>query len=156
MPKMLRVLVGDPNRDLVATTAQLLRCWGHDVRVALDGPTVLDVARWYQPEVVLMDLCLPGLDGYQVAQRLRQQEGLANVLLAAVTGYGTEPYRRRGREAGFDYHLLKPVDPEMLRQLLEARARSTASARAARAVAAAPRSRNNSLPSLGRTLLTVA
>jgi CheY-like chemotaxis protein len=121
MHRKLRVLVGDSNVDLVQSTALLLRCWGHDVRVAFNGPAVLDWARSYRPDAVLMDLCLPGMDGFHVAQHLRRQDSLANLLLVAITGYGGEPYRRRAQEAGFDYHWLKPVDPEVLQRLLECR-----------------------------------
>ena len=82
------------------------------------GPETLEMALAYRPEVVLMELGLTGLDGCQVARRLRQQGVHRELLLVAITGYGDEKNRRRAWEAGFDCHLLKPVEPEVLRDLL--------------------------------------
>jgi two-component system, chemotaxis family, CheB/CheR fusion protein len=113
-----RILLADPCRDTVESTAWLLRLWGYDVQGAGTGPETLEVALAYRPEVVLMELGLPGLDGCQVARRLRQQGTHPELLLVAVTGYGDEKNRRRSREAGFDCHLVKPVDPEVLQGLL--------------------------------------
>ena len=113
-----RILLADPCRDTVESTAWLLRFWGYDVQGAGTGPETLEVALAYRPEVVLMELGLPGLDGCQVARRLRQQGAHPELLLVAVTGYGDEKNRRRSREAGFDCHLVKPVDPEVLQGLL--------------------------------------
>jgi two-component system CheB/CheR fusion protein len=96
----------------------LLRLQGQDVRVAYEGPAALELAREFRPEVVLLDLGMPGLDGYEVARRLRQQPGLEGILLVAVTGWGQEEDRRRSREAGFDLHWVKPVEPAALRELL--------------------------------------
>jgi CheY-like chemotaxis protein len=116
-----RILVADPCRDTVASTAWLLRLWGYDVQGAGTGPETLEVALAYRPEVVLMELGLPGLDGCQVARRLRQQGAHLGVLLVAVAGYGDEKNRRRAWEVGFDCHLFKPVDPEVLQDLLATR-----------------------------------
>ena len=113
-----RILLADPCRDTVESTAWLLRLWGFDVQGAGTGPETLEVALAYRPEVVLMELGLPGLDGCQVARRLREQGTRPELLLIAVTGYGDEKNRRRSREAGFDCHLVKPVDPEVLQGLL--------------------------------------
>ena len=113
-----RILLADPCRDTVESTAWLLRLWGYDVQGAGTGPETLEVALAYRPEVVLMELGLPGLDGCQVARRLRQQGTHPELLLVAVTGYGDEKNRRRCLEAGFDCHLVKPVDPEVLQGLL--------------------------------------
>jgi two-component system OmpR family response regulator len=113
-----RVLVVDPCGDTVESTAWLLRLWGHDVRGAGTGREALEVARAYRPDAVLMEIGLPGLDGCQVARRLRQQGADREVLLVAVTGYGDEKNRRRSQEAGFDRHLVKPVEPEVLQSLL--------------------------------------
>ena len=115
-----RILVVDPCPDTAASTAWLLRLWGHSVQVAHDGPAALEAARTYRPDVVLMEIALPGLDGCTVAQRLRQPDQSPQALLVAVTGYGGEPYLQRCRAAGFDHHLLKPVDPEHLRRLMSA------------------------------------
>jgi PAS domain S-box-containing protein len=112
-----RVLVVDDNRDSAESIALLAEIWGHEVRTALDGPSALEIAAAYRPEVILLDIGLPGMDGYEVARRLRQRAGGGPVLVA-MTGYGMEEDRRRSREAGFDHHLVKPVDPEGLRALL--------------------------------------
>jgi CheY-like chemotaxis protein len=97
--------------------AELVRIWGYEVRTAHDGPAALDTARAFRPHVVLLDVGLPGMDGYELARRLRA-EGLAGDLLVSVTGYGQEEDRRRAEEAGFDHHLTKPVDPETLLRLV--------------------------------------
>jgi CheY-like chemotaxis protein len=91
---------------------------GHDVRTAHDGPTGLEAAYDYRPSVVLLDIGLPGLDGYEVAKRMRQQPVLQSVVLVAMTGYGKESDRKRAQEAGFDHHLVKPAKLEKLRQIL--------------------------------------
>jgi two-component system, chemotaxis family, CheB/CheR fusion protein len=113
-----RVLIADPCADTVESTAWLLRAWGHDVRGAGSGPEALEVARAYRPDTILMELGLPGLDGCEVARLLRQQDAHPEVLLVAVTGYGDEKNRRRSLEAGFDCHLVKPVEPDVLQNLL--------------------------------------
>jgi CheY-like chemotaxis protein len=113
------VLVADPCRDTVQATTWLLRLWGHDVRGAGSGPEALEAARAYRPDAVLMELGLPRLDGLEVARRLRQQRAFPELLLVAVTGYADEKNRRRSQEAGFDCHLVKPVEPEVLRKLLD-------------------------------------
>jgi CheY-like chemotaxis protein len=110
-------LVVDDNVDSAETMAELVRIWGHDVRVAHDGPAALEQARSYRPHVVLLDVGLPGMDGYELARRLRA-EGLAGDLLVSITGYGQEEDRRRAHDAGFDHHLTKPVDPDILSRLI--------------------------------------
>jgi CheY-like chemotaxis protein len=114
----LRVLVVDDCHDTTETMAMLFRLWGHDVRVAHDGPSALAQARGEPPDMVFLDIGLPGMDGYEVARRLRRQPGGGRVFLVALTGYGQEEDRRRAREAGFDAYLVKPVDPDALRELL--------------------------------------
>jgi PAS domain S-box-containing protein len=106
----LRVLVVDDNADAAQTLAMLLKASGHNVRTAHDGPTALEAALDYRPNVVLLDLGLPGMNGIEVAKRLRQQPVLGKVVLVAMTGYGQEADRRRSLEAGFDHHLVKPAD----------------------------------------------
>jgi PAS domain S-box-containing protein len=113
-----RVLVVDDNVDAAESVALLVRLWGHDVRVAYTGPEALQAAEEYQPEVVVLDIGLPGMNGYEVAGRLRQQPRFQKTLLVAVTGYGQEEDRRRSEEAGFGHHLTKPVDPAALEKLL--------------------------------------
>ena len=114
----LRVLVVDDNVDTVTTLALLVKESGHEVRTAYDGSTVLEAALDYRPDVVLLDIGLPGLNGFEVAKRLRQQPALQNVVLVAMTGYGQESDRQRSKEAGFDHHLVKPGDFGKVLQIL--------------------------------------
>jgi two-component system CheB/CheR fusion protein len=116
--QLRRVLVVDDNVDTAESLAMLLRLKGHDVQVAYDGPAALDAARAFHPEAVLLDIGLPGLDGYQVAARLRRRRRTAGSLLVALTGYGQEDDQRRAEHAGFDHHLTKPVDPQVIYDLL--------------------------------------
>ena len=115
-----RILVVDDNKDAATSLALLLRLGGHSVQVAHDGPEALEAVRSAAPEVVLLDIGMPGMDGYEVARRLRQTPGLEGVLLVALTGWGQEHDRRRSKEAGFDHHLTKPADPQALRDLFAA------------------------------------
>jgi two-component system CheB/CheR fusion protein len=119
-----RVLVVDDSSDGAETLARLLRADGLDVRTAVDGPSALAAAETFRPEVVLLDIGLPGMDGYQVAARLRQLPDTRAALLIALTGYGQDRDRRRAAEAGFDQHLTKPVDHPMLLRLLRSPSRS--------------------------------
>ena len=114
----LRVLVVDDNAETAQSMSLMLGLWGHEVRVTYEGEMALDEARREPPEVVLLDIGMPGLDGYEVARRLRGQEGGGAPVLIALTGYGEEEDRRRAREAGFEYHLVKPVEPDELRKML--------------------------------------
>ena len=91
---------------------------GHDVRTAYDGSEVLETALDYRPNVVLLDIGLPGLNGFEVAKRIRQQPTLKNIVLVAMTGYGQVSDRKRSQEAGFDHHLVKPGDFGKVLQLL--------------------------------------
>jgi CheY-like chemotaxis protein len=116
--RALRVLVVEDNIDAAESLATLLRLWSHEVSVVHDGHTALEAAREQQPEVVLLDIGLPGLDGYQVARRLRDELHLDHALLVAMTGYGQPEDRRRSQEAGIQYHFVKPVEPLVLRNLL--------------------------------------
>jgi PAS domain S-box-containing protein len=113
-----QVLVVDDNVDAAQSTAMLLRAWGHHVRVAYSGQEALQAVEESAPEVVLLDIGLPIVNGYDVARRLRAQPRFANTILAAVTGYGQMDDRRRSHEAGFDYHLTKPVDPATLQEVM--------------------------------------
>jgi CheY-like chemotaxis protein len=113
-----RVLVVDDQADAARSLARLLKAWGHEVYVAHDGPAALEAARVHTPELVLLDIGLPGMDGHEVARRLRADER-NGLQIIALTGYGQEEDRSRSREAGFDDHLVKPVDPEDLRRMLE-------------------------------------
>ena len=106
----LRVLVVDDNVDMAEGMALLLKDAGHDARTIHEGPTALQAALDYRPHVVLLDIGLPGLSGYEVARRMRNQQDLQSAVLIAVTGYGQEADRQTSLEAGFDYHLVKPTD----------------------------------------------
>jgi signal transduction histidine kinase/CheY-like chemotaxis protein len=117
-PHVAQVLVVDDNVDAAETLAQLLQVWGCEVQVVHDGPTAIQTAIAGVPTVILLDIGLPGMDGYEVASRLREQECLRDTTLVAITGYGQEEDRRLAREAKLDFHLTKPVDPEALRQLI--------------------------------------
>jgi CheY-like chemotaxis protein len=114
----LRVLVVDDNRDVADTTATILRLSGCDTHVAYDGRSGLDAVERLQPDAVLLDIGLPGLDGYQVAERLRSQPAHRKTLVVAVSGYGQEEDRVRSKAAGFDYHVVKPIDPAVINGLL--------------------------------------
>src|SRR5581483_12027532 len=98
--------------------ATLLRLQGHEVRVAHDGPAALELVQGYHPEMIFLDIGMPGMDGYEVARRLRRQPGLENVRLAALTGWGQAEDRRRTAEAGFDHHLVKPAEPKAVEGVL--------------------------------------
>ena len=113
-----RVLVVDDNVDAAESLMLLLGAQGYDVSAAHSGPAALEEARRVAPDFILLDIGLPGMDGYDVAQALRREPRLARCRLVAVTGYGRDEDRRRSREAGFDCHLVKPVDPAALRALL--------------------------------------
>jgi DNA-binding response OmpR family regulator len=104
-----RMLVVDDNRDAADTLCMYLRAKGHDVRVAYDGVEGMGAAIAFKPQVVLLDIGLPKMYGYEVAREIREKFG-ASVLIIAVTGYGQEEDRRLSKEAGFDHHFTKPVD----------------------------------------------
>ncbi|HWY85663.1 MAG TPA: ATP-binding protein [Gemmataceae bacterium] len=112
------VLIVDNNQDAAESLALLLRLRGHEVRTAYDGPAALDLTRACPPEVVLLDIGMPGMDGLEVARWLRQDLGLKDALLVALTGYGRKEDRRRSREAGFNAHLVKPADVRALERLM--------------------------------------
>ncbi len=118
----LRVLVVDDCADTVESTAILLRMWGHEPITARDGPSALEAAGTLTPDVVLLDVGLPVLDGYQVARKMRQLPSLAGVYVVCLTGFSGEADRLRSLEAGCDDYWPKPVDPDRLRQLLACRA----------------------------------
>ncbi len=113
-----RVLVVDDNVDAAESVAMILRLRGYDVRCTYDGMSALDTAKTYHPDVVVLDIGLPGISGYEVARRLRLDPEFEETPLVAVTGYGQEVDRRRSQNAGIDYHLTKPVDPSTLQQLV--------------------------------------
>lgn len=128
----LRILVVDDNEDAAASLASLLQLLGHRVGVACDGEQALRVAEQLEPEVVLLDLGIPRLNGYEICRRLRTRPWGRAATMIAITGWGQEEDRRRSEAAGFDRHFVKPVDPDELASLL-------AALPARRGVSAAPR-----------------
>jgi CheY-like chemotaxis protein len=116
--RAIHVLVVNDYPDNVESMALLLRLYGHDVEVALGGAAALRAAQAQQPDAVLLDISMPGMDGYQVARRLRAMFRDKPLLLIAITAHGFEEDRRRCEEAGFDLHLVKPADPLEVENLL--------------------------------------
>jgi CheY-like chemotaxis protein/two-component sensor histidine kinase len=113
-----RILVVDDNEDSANSLAMLLRFKGNDIRTAHDGVEALEIADTFHPEIVLLDIGLPKLNGYDVARRIRQRPWGHKVLLIALTGWGNEEDRRLSQEAGFNFHIVKPVDLAALEELL--------------------------------------
>jgi signal transduction histidine kinase len=113
-----RILVADDNRDSAGSLALLLRYMGNDTQTAHDGLEALDVAAAFRPDVILLDIGMPKLNGYETARRIRQQPWGRHVVLVAQTGWGQEDDKRLSREAGFDFHMVKPVDPAELESVL--------------------------------------
>jgi CheY-like chemotaxis protein len=118
VPEALRILIVDDHEDSAEMLSMLLSGKGHTTRMALDGTAALAVAEAFRPHVGLLDLNLPGMSGYELAQRLRAMPGLARIRLVAVTGHGSDAHRARSRAAGFDEHLLKPVDLQVVDAVL--------------------------------------
>lgn len=114
-----KLLVVDDNRDGADTLAEWLEQLGHTVRVAYDGAAALQISKEFIPDLALLDLEMPGMDGYELAGRMRQRSELDRVSLVAVTGYRREADGAKFRQAGFATHLLKPVDPEHLNAVIE-------------------------------------
>jgi PAS domain S-box-containing protein len=113
-----RVLVVDDNRDAAESLETLLQLWGHQARSAQDGPEALARVADFEPEIILLDIGLPGMDGYEVARRIRALPAGRSALIVAVTGYGRNSDRLQSQQAGFDHHLVKPVQPEVLQELI--------------------------------------
>jgi CheY-like chemotaxis protein len=114
-----RVLVVDDNVDAANMITVMLQHYGHQTETVYSAQSALEMAVEYRPDFVMLDIGLPGMDGYEVARRLRQISELKDTRLIAATGYGQDSDRQRSEEAGFDYHLVKPIDPEKLQAVLE-------------------------------------
>jgi CheY-like chemotaxis protein len=114
----LRVLVVDDNHDAAMGLSLILRALGHQSRMIYEGLTAVETALQYQPNLVLLDIGLPGLDGWEVARRIREQPKLKTVMLVAITGWGTNDAVQRSADAGFDHHLVKPADVSKLKQIV--------------------------------------
>ncbi|SMP78349.1 ATP-binding protein [Noviherbaspirillum suwonense] len=117
-PPARRILVVDDNRDAVDALAMMLKLGGNDVEIAYEGMAALAIAQSFVPDAVVLDIGLPGIDGYEVARRLRARPETAGALIVAVTGYGQKEDRERSRAAGFDHHLVKPIESDALLKLL--------------------------------------
>lgn len=120
-----KILVVDDNVDAAESTAAFLRLEGHEVKAVHDGLQALASLKVFDPHVVVLDIGLPGLDGYAVARQLRSRGDTSHVLLVALTGYGQKEDRSKAAEAGFDYHFVKPADPRDIQTAIE-RGRNTA------------------------------
>jgi signal transduction histidine kinase/CheY-like chemotaxis protein len=117
-PEPIRILVVDDNHASADSLGLLLKLFGNEVRIAHDGLAAVEAAREFEPRVVLLDIGLPKLNGYETAQEIRQQPWASQAVLIALTGWGRDVDRERSRQAGFDHHLVKPLDPDVLTQLL--------------------------------------
>jgi len=124
-----RVLVVDDNVDSADSLAILLRMVGYEVEIAYDGPETLDTGRSFRPDVILLDIGLPGMDGYEVVRELKKMPEMEGCILVAVTGYAREDDRQRARDAGFHFHLTKPINHESLKSLLANRSEFRAAAK---------------------------
>ena len=118
-PKVRRILVADDNCDAGETLAMLLRLDGHEVHVANDGLEAVEMFGRVQPEVVILDIGMPGLSGHEVARRIRELHSERPVILIAVTGWGQKADKDRAAASGFDHHFTKPVEPTVLSALLQ-------------------------------------
>jgi CheY-like chemotaxis protein len=114
----LRVLVADDDADTTRSLCLLVGLWGYDTRGASEGREALKLALAYRPDVLLLDIAMPGMNGYDLARRLREEGRFEDALLVALTGYADEGHRLLGLAAGFDHYLVKPVDPSTIRQML--------------------------------------
>jgi CheY-like chemotaxis protein len=112
------VLVVDDNVDAALMLGEAVNTFGHEVRIAHDGPSALEIAAEFDPEIALLDIGLPLMDGFELARRFRAEPRLAGLYLVAVTGYGQPVDRERSHQAGFDVHLVKPVDLDLIAKLL--------------------------------------
>jgi CheY-like chemotaxis protein len=117
-PTVTRVLVVDDNADASQTLAALLRHVGYQVSLAATGPRAIEVAEEFQPDVVLLDIGLPGMDGFQTARNFRARRDGKRMVLVAISGYGVDEHRRQARDAGFDQYFTKPVGFDTLREFL--------------------------------------
>jgi CheY-like chemotaxis protein len=119
LEKPARVLVADDNVDAAVGLAMFLEALGYEVRTAHNGPAALELARRWHPQAIFLDISMPLIDGDEVCRKLREERWGKNALIAAVTGFGMPEDRRRSLAAGFDHHLVKPVDPRHIIRLLQ-------------------------------------
>lgn len=117
-PRHFRILVTDDSPMSAKTLGYLLEIMGHEIRLAYNGPTALDIAKSFIPDIIFLDIGLPGMNGYDVCQKMRAEPTLVHCIIIAQTGWGQEKHRQRSKEAGFNYHLVKPIDMQVLEELL--------------------------------------
>lgn len=115
-----RILVADDNEDSASAMAMMLKLMGYEVSTASDGPEAIQRAEAFRPALILLDIGMPGMNGYDACRHIRQQPGGEEIVIAGLTGWGQEEDKRRSRDAGFNYHLVKPVAPADLEKLLAA------------------------------------
>jgi two-component system, chemotaxis family, CheB/CheR fusion protein len=118
MASSKRILVVDDSSVQAKSLSMLLELMGHEVRLAHDGPSALQISTEFRPDIALIDVGLPGMSGFEVARRIREQPELRHMVLIAQTGWGREEDREQSREAGFDHHLAKPIDHQLLEKIL--------------------------------------
>ena len=124
-----RILLADDNEDFATSLAMLLGAMGHEVRTAYDGLRAVETAIEFKPEFAFLDIGLPGLNGYDLARRLRELPSTKHIVLVAITGWGQEEDKQRALEAGFDRHLVKPIEPEHIYTIIAASERRPARAK---------------------------
>jgi len=117
-PNSYRILVVDDDKNCAQTTMWTLEMLGHTVKMALDGPTAIELAKSFHPQVTFLDIGLKGMTGYDICRAMREESSLQDSILVALTGWGQKEHRERTKEAGFHYHLVKPVDIEALKNIL--------------------------------------
>ena len=113
-----KILVADDDQDSAESLAMLIQLMGHDVRAAQSGLAAIDVAEAFRPDLIVLDIGMPGLDGYEVCRRIRQHEWGRAIVIAALTGWSRDEDRDRSEQAGFNHYLIKPVDPKALEELI--------------------------------------
>jgi len=118
LPHIHRILVVDDDKACAQTTVWVLESLGHTAQMALNGRAAIELAKSFHPDVVLLDIGIPGMNGYVICNAMRAEPVLQNTLFIAQTGWGEKEHRERSKEAGFDYHLVKPVDMEALKNIL--------------------------------------
>jgi len=117
-PHHYRILVVDDNENCAKVMMWTLEMMGHTLQMALDGPTAIGLAKSFHPEIVILDIGIPGMNGYEICQTMRMEPVLINTTFIALTGWGEKEHMKRSKEAGFDYHLVKPLDMEALKNIL--------------------------------------
>jgi len=113
-----RILVVDDNENCAKIMMWTMELLGHTVKMAIDGLAAIELAKSFRPEVVLLDIGLPGMNGYEICQAMRKEPVLQNTVFIAQTGWGQQEHRQRTKDAGFDHHLVKPVDMKALETIL--------------------------------------